>query len=163
MVASVSHDSRNPVRGLALERGFTTIRDLETEGAYYADVAIRDAIKQGLIPGPRMFVVTRALDVTGAYPCWAMRLKSRCLTESRWSMARLSAAKPSANRFLTGLIGSRFTPTSASSPRWNRTQPPDFHRGGIARDRGGDPPVAAQGGRTCDGARGHPQRGRRRS
>src|SRR5579864_917337 len=52
---------------LALERGFTTIRDLETEGAYYADVAIRDAIKQGIIPGPRMFVVTRALDVTGAY------------------------------------------------------------------------------------------------
>lgn len=51
----------------ALEYGFTTIRDLETEGAYYADVSIRDAIKQGLIPGPRMLVVTRALDVTGAY------------------------------------------------------------------------------------------------
>jgi imidazolonepropionase-like amidohydrolase len=51
----------------ALEYGFTTIRDLETEGAYYADVSIRDAIKQGVIPGPRMFVVTRALDVTGAY------------------------------------------------------------------------------------------------
>ena len=52
----------------ALEYGFTTIRDLETEGAYYADVAVRDAIRQGVIPGPRMFVVTRALDVTGAYP-----------------------------------------------------------------------------------------------
>lgn len=52
----------------ALEYGFTTIRDLETEGAYYADVSIRDAIKQGVISGPRMFVVTRALDVTGAYP-----------------------------------------------------------------------------------------------
>jgi imidazolonepropionase-like amidohydrolase len=52
---------------LALEYGFTTIRDLETEGAYYADVSIRDAIKQGVIPGPRMFVVTRALNVTGAY------------------------------------------------------------------------------------------------
>ncbi|MGO8791798.1 MAG: amidohydrolase family protein [Terriglobia bacterium] len=51
----------------ALEYGFTTIRDLETEGAYYADVSVRDAIKQGVIPGPRMFVVTRALDVTGAY------------------------------------------------------------------------------------------------
>ena len=51
----------------ALEYGFTTIRDLETEGAYYADVSIRDSIKQGLIPGPRMLVVTRALDVTGAY------------------------------------------------------------------------------------------------
>jgi imidazolonepropionase-like amidohydrolase len=52
----------------ALDYGFTTIRDLETEGAQYADVSIRDAIKQGLIPGPRMLVVTRALDVTGAYP-----------------------------------------------------------------------------------------------
>ncbi len=52
----------------ALEYGFTTIRDLETEGAYYADVAVRDAIREGVIPGPRMFVVTRALDGTGAYP-----------------------------------------------------------------------------------------------
>jgi imidazolonepropionase-like amidohydrolase len=52
----------------ALDYGLTTIRDLETEGAYYADVAVRDAIKQGVIPGPRMLVVTRALDVTGAYP-----------------------------------------------------------------------------------------------
>ncbi len=51
----------------ALEYGFTTIRDLEIEGAYYADVSIRDAIKQGVIPGPRMLVVTRALNVTGAY------------------------------------------------------------------------------------------------
>jgi len=52
----------------ALEYGFTSLRDLETEGAWYADVSIRDAINQGIIPGPRMQVVTRALDVTGAYP-----------------------------------------------------------------------------------------------
>lgn len=52
----------------ALEYGFTTIRDLETEGALYADVSVRDAINQGWIPGPRMQVATRALDVTGAYP-----------------------------------------------------------------------------------------------
>jgi imidazolonepropionase-like amidohydrolase len=51
----------------ALEYGFTTLRDLETEGAYFADVSVRDAIKQGVIPGPRMLVVTRALNVTGAY------------------------------------------------------------------------------------------------
>ncbi len=60
----------------ALEYGFTTIRDCETEGASYADVSIRDAIKQGVIPGPRMVVVTRALNVSGAYaiegydPAW---------------------------------------------------------------------------------------------
>ena len=52
----------------ALEYGFTTIRDLETEGAGYADVDIRNAIDRGIIPGPRMQVATRALDVTGAYP-----------------------------------------------------------------------------------------------
>ena len=52
----------------ALEYGFTAIRDLETEGAGYADVDIKKAIENGVIPGPRMQVATRALDVTGAYP-----------------------------------------------------------------------------------------------
>jgi imidazolonepropionase-like amidohydrolase len=61
----------------ALEYGFTTIRDVETEGAGYADVDIKKAINQGIIPGPRMQVATRALDVTGAYPLqgynWELR------------------------------------------------------------------------------------------
>jgi imidazolonepropionase-like amidohydrolase len=52
----------------ALEYGFTTIRDLETEGAGYADVDVKKAINNGVIPGPRMRVATRAMDVTGAYP-----------------------------------------------------------------------------------------------
>ena len=52
----------------ALEYGFTTIRDLETEGAWYADADLKKAINNGVIPGPRMKVATRALDVTGAYP-----------------------------------------------------------------------------------------------
>ena len=52
----------------ALGYGFTTIRDLETEGAGYADVDLKKAIDNGVIPGPRMKVATRALDVTGAYP-----------------------------------------------------------------------------------------------
>ncbi len=52
----------------ALDYGFTTIRDLETEGAGYADVDLRNAIDRGVIPGPRMQVATRAMDVTGAYP-----------------------------------------------------------------------------------------------
>ena len=52
----------------ALEYGFTTIRDVETEGAGYADVDLKKAINNGVIPGPRMQVATRALDVTGAYP-----------------------------------------------------------------------------------------------
>lgn len=52
----------------ALGWGFTTIRDVETEGAGYADVDVKRAIERGIIPGPRMQVATRALDVTGAYP-----------------------------------------------------------------------------------------------
>jgi len=52
----------------ALEYGFTTIRDVETEGAGYADVDVKRAINEGVIPGPRMQVATRAMDVTGAYP-----------------------------------------------------------------------------------------------
>lgn len=52
----------------ALEYGFTSIRDLETEGAGYADADVKKAINNGVIPGPRMQVATRALDVTGAYP-----------------------------------------------------------------------------------------------
>ncbi len=52
----------------ALEYGFTSIRDVETEGAGYADVDVKKAINSGVIPGPRMQVATRAMDVTGAYP-----------------------------------------------------------------------------------------------
>jgi len=51
-----------------LSWGFTTIRDLETEGAGYADVDVRNAINNDVIPGPRMQVASRAMDVTGAYP-----------------------------------------------------------------------------------------------
>ncbi len=52
----------------ALEQGFTTLRDLETEGAGYGDVGIKEAIERGYIPGPRLFVVTRAISTTGGYP-----------------------------------------------------------------------------------------------
>ena len=52
----------------ALEQGFTTIRDVETEGAGYGDVGIKQAIERGYIPGPRMFIVTRAISTTGGYP-----------------------------------------------------------------------------------------------
>ena len=51
----------------ALEQGFTTVRDLDTEGAGYADVGVQRAVDEGLIPGPHMQVVTRAISVTGGY------------------------------------------------------------------------------------------------
>src|SRR6266480_3115550 len=53
---------------LALEHGFTALRDLETEGAMYADVDIKRAIANGEIPGPRIFAATRAIAPTGMYP-----------------------------------------------------------------------------------------------
>ena len=53
---------------VALMNGFTTIRDLESEGAMYADVDVKTAIARGVVPGPRMFVSTRALSTTGTYP-----------------------------------------------------------------------------------------------
>ena len=52
---------------LTLLAGFTTVRDLGTEGAGYADVGLKKAIDQGLVPGPRMIAVTRAIVATGSY------------------------------------------------------------------------------------------------
>src|SRR5918912_482850 len=62
----------------ALMNGFTALRDLETEGAMYADVDVKMAINRGVIPGPRMFVSTRAFSATGMYPLlgysWELKL-----------------------------------------------------------------------------------------
>jgi len=52
---------------LTLYAGFTTVRDVENEGSGYADVALRDAIEQGLVEGPRMQVATRAIAAVGQY------------------------------------------------------------------------------------------------
>src|ERR1700752_1996473 len=61
-VARATNHLRN-----TLQAGFTTVRDLGTEGAGYADVGLKQAVEQGIIPGPRMLVATRALVATGAY------------------------------------------------------------------------------------------------
>jgi imidazolonepropionase-like amidohydrolase len=61
-VARATNHARN-----TLMAGFTTVRDLGTEGAGYADVGLKQAIAQGIIPGPRMIVVTRAIVATGSY------------------------------------------------------------------------------------------------
>lgn len=63
---------------IALDHGFTAIRDLETEGAMYADVDVKKAIARGEVPGPRMQVATRAMTPTGMYPLldysWELRV-----------------------------------------------------------------------------------------
>ena len=61
-VARATNHARETLRA-----GFTTVRDLGTEGAGYADVGLKRAIAQGIIPGPRMLVVTRAIVATGSY------------------------------------------------------------------------------------------------
>jgi imidazolonepropionase-like amidohydrolase len=50
-----------------VEAGFTTLRDLGTEGAGYADVGLKQAVAQGIIPGPRLIVTTKAIVATGSY------------------------------------------------------------------------------------------------
>src|SRR6267154_2496034 len=50
-----------------LMAGFTTVRDLGTEGAAYADVELKQAVAQGIVPGPRVLVSTRAIVATGSY------------------------------------------------------------------------------------------------
>lgn len=61
-VARATNHLRN-----TLLAGFTTIRDLGTEGAGYADVGLKQAVDQGIIPGPRMLVTTKAIVATGSY------------------------------------------------------------------------------------------------
>jgi len=61
-VARATNHLRN-----TLQAGFTTVRDLGTEGASYADVGLKQAVEQGIIPGPRMIVTTRAIVATGSY------------------------------------------------------------------------------------------------
>jgi imidazolonepropionase-like amidohydrolase len=65
-----AHRVARAIRALtiALGHGFTTMRDVETEGAGYGDVALRDAVNEGVIPGPRMQVAGPALSTTGTYP-----------------------------------------------------------------------------------------------
>jgi imidazolonepropionase-like amidohydrolase len=63
---------------IALSHGFTAMRDLETEGAMYADVDVKTAIAKEEVPGPRMQVATRAMTPTGMYPLlgysWELKL-----------------------------------------------------------------------------------------
>src|SRR6202162_4030997 len=70
-----AHRVARAVRALkiALEHGFTGMRDLETEGASYGDVALRDAVNEGVIPGPRLRVAGPALSTTGSYPITRFR------------------------------------------------------------------------------------------
>src|SRR5208282_3774711 len=62
----------------ALDAGFTLLRDLGTEGAGYADLALKRAIDEGLIPGPRLLVATRAIVATGSYGPARAKFRADC-------------------------------------------------------------------------------------
>ncbi len=69
---------------LSLEHGFTAIRDVETEGAMYADVDVKLAIDRGEVPGPRVFASTRAMAPTGMYP----------ITSTNWELELPHGVQP---------------------------------------------------------------------
>ncbi len=98
-----------------LMAGFTTIRDLGTEGAGNSDVGIKQAIEQGIIPGPRMLVVTRAIVATGAYGPPRDLFSSNRPRARRKRMAPRSST-PSANRSAMVPTGSKCTRTTDGAP-----------------------------------------------
>ena len=79
---------------IALEHGFTAIRDVETEGAMYADVDVKLAVNRGEVPGPRIFASTRAMAPTGMYPIgtpnWEIELPHGVQTVDGADNARLA-------------------------------------------------------------------------
>ena len=79
---------------LSLEHGFTALRDVETEGAMYADVDVKLAVNRGEVPGPRIFASTRAMAPTGMYPIgtpnWEIELPHGVQTVDGVENARLA-------------------------------------------------------------------------
>src|SRR5574341_156147 len=79
---------------IALEHGFTAIRDVETEGAMFADVDVKLAVNRGEIPGPRIYASTRAMAPTGMYPVqtpnWELDLPHGVQTVDGVENARLA-------------------------------------------------------------------------
>ena len=94
----------------ALEQGFTTIRDVETEGAGYGDVGIKQAIDEGHIPGPRMFVVdARDLHDRRLQPRGLRAGGRRARRARRSSTVRSRRGRPRASSSRTAPTGSRST------------------------------------------------------
>src|SRR3989442_4856383 len=79
---------------LSLEHGFTALRDVETEGAMYADVDVKLAVNRGEVPGPRIFASTWAMTPTGMYPIgtpsWEIELPHGVQTVDGVDNARLA-------------------------------------------------------------------------
>jgi hypothetical protein len=93
----------------ALEQGFTTLRDMETEGAGYGDVGIKQAIEGGYIPGPALVCFdARDLD-DGGYPLEGYAPEIEVPKGCRSSTGRSKRARPRASNSTTAPTGSRCT------------------------------------------------------
>jgi imidazolonepropionase-like amidohydrolase len=140
----------------ALEYGFTTIRDLETEGAGYADVDVKKAINSGVIPGPRMQVSTRAMDVTGSYPLlgYAPNVPVphgvQVVDGADGGRKAVREQIMYGSRLDQGVQRSQLPRTR----RWRAGRYSDFYVGGVEGDCGRDAPRAAQSGFARDGCAG---------
>jgi len=110
------HRVARTVRALriALEHGFTVLRDLETEGASYDDVALRDAVNEGVIPGPRLKVVGRPSRRPGATRSPASAPTGCSRSESRSATARTPVDARCGSSSPMEPTGSRSTPIPAA-------------------------------------------------
>ena len=125
-----------------LMAGFTTIRDLGTEGAGYADAELKQAVEQGIIPGPRMLVTTRAIVATGSYGPKGFRSSGACRRAPKKPTATRSFAS-SAIRSATAPTGSRSMPTIAGARAAKRA--PTFSLEELKTDRRDGPEQRTSG------------------
>ena len=122
--------------------GFTTVRDLGTEGAGYADVELKQAVNQGIVPGPRVLASTRAIVATGSYapkgfaidsyepsPGWKRAANSSTIT---WSGGRVPTEEDAVFRFnastsgaMTYVFDVRQTYSDGSVVDWNGPESAD--------------------------------------
>ena len=98
-----------------LMAGFTTVRDLGTEGAGYADVGLKRAIEEGIIPGPRMLVAGPAMVATGSYGPKGFAPDGRCRRAPRKSTDRRRDARGARSDRPRRRLSSRCTPTIAGA------------------------------------------------
>ena len=164
-----AHRVARAVRALkiGLEHGFTTMRDLETEGAGYDDVALRDAVNEGVVPGPRLKVVGPALSTTGSYPIqhyrpdWKFPFRRHGLRRRR----RLPPGRPRA-ALLRHRLGQGLREYRGPAPDGRRLHrlPSQLDEGGArGRRLGGPRPRRARGRpRPVRHGRANRTRGRRR-
>ena len=114
---------------IGLEHGFTTMRDLETEGAMYADVDVKTAIANGEVPGPRMQVATRAMTPTGMYPLlgysWELKVPTGVQYVDGVDGSAQSGAR--AGDVWRGLDQILFRPQISFRSGWRAAQHGEFH------------------------------------